>query len=120
TDFDKLRFRAAGARSRGALEDAVRAGLFASEFGRGYYLGFIDQAPDFAAVSFVSETSPPAAVLVAAPAVPSGPGSESAFRPARLLIGGGLTAPVADVFDAAASVRVAAHPKEDRGFACSL
>ncbi len=60
--FDRLLFRDPRARSRGALEDAVRRGLFASQFGRGYYLGFIDQAPDFASVTFPAEgvqTGPP-------------------------------------------------------------
>jgi hypothetical protein len=57
TRFDALEFHEIGARARGAIEDAVRRGLFASGFGQGYYLGFIDQAPDFAPVTFAAETT---------------------------------------------------------------
>jgi hypothetical protein len=50
--WEQLRFREPEGRGRGALADAMRRGLFASTFGRGYYTGFIDQAPEFVPVSF--------------------------------------------------------------------
>jgi hypothetical protein len=54
--FNRLAFGEPETRGRGSLETAMQSGLFATEFGRGYYLGFIDRSPDFAAVTFTSRS----------------------------------------------------------------
>jgi caspase domain-containing protein len=113
--FDALTFRDAGARSRGALEDAVRRGLFASEFGRGYYLGFIDQSPDFAPVSFAQE-----AVAREALPPPASRGREGPFVPGLVLVGGGLSNTVADTLELAPSARIQRHPSNGHGLALAL
>jgi hypothetical protein len=113
TRFETLTFRDVGARARGALEDAVRRGLFASEFGRGYYLGFIDQAPDFAAVSFSATESVRATSA-------EGDSPLSMFVPAQLLLGAGASVAVAKAFDVAPALRFAAHPGADQGLAVAL
>jgi hypothetical protein len=114
--FDTLTFHRTGARARGALEDAVSRGLFASEFGRGYYLGFIDQAPDFASVSFpVIGVSPPGRAGSEGEGV-----ARSPFIPARALLGVGTMGSIASNFGAAAALRIGAHAAADGGLALAL
>ncbi len=99
----------------------MRTGFFASEFGRGYYLGFIDQSPDFAAVSFAGETGGQSAVagaLEMTSAVDMHP--RLWLRPARLLFGAGVMPPIAHTFDVTTALRFAAHPAGDRGFVWSI
>jgi hypothetical protein len=113
--FDSLDFREREARPRGALEDAVRRGLFASEFGRGYYAGFIDQSPEFTPVSFGAE-EPVRIERVARP------DSASARRssPAAVAVGLGVSSAVADTFDFSPSVRMAVRSPGARGLAATL
>jgi hypothetical protein len=49
-DFESLSFAPRETRSRGALDTALRRGLFATEFGPSYYRGFVDSAEDLPAV----------------------------------------------------------------------
>jgi hypothetical protein len=116
TRFDTLAFHDRGERARGALEDAVSRGLFASEFGRGYYLGFIDQAPEFAAVSFPEEQLSRSAT----PVDVSRDQQASSLVPARLLVGIGAANTVARAFEVSPTVRVSAHAAGDRGFALAI
>jgi hypothetical protein len=115
THFDKLTFRDVNSRARGALEDAVRRGLFASEFGRGYYLGFIDQAPDFTPVTFSA-----AEVVRANAEHGTRPREPSPFVPGRLLVGGGASIAIARALDVSPVLHVAAQPKADQGLALAL
>ena len=112
TRFEALLFRDLTARARGSVEDAVRRGLFASEFGRGYYLGFIDQAPEFAPVSFAA---PPA---VRAPA--EAYAEPSLFVPRRLMMGAGAAVAVARAFDITPTLHLAAHPGGEQGLALAF
>jgi hypothetical protein len=48
--FATLRFATGTMRARGSIDESLRSGLFASPFGRGYYSGFIDRAPEFVPV----------------------------------------------------------------------
>lgn len=45
-DLDRLVFSALAVRSRGAVEQSLRNGLFASRFGPSYYCGFMDRNED--------------------------------------------------------------------------
>jgi hypothetical protein len=64
--FGSLSFQGLPSRPRGPLADSLRRGLFATAFGRRYYAGFIDQAPEFVAVSFASEAAEGGVVRLAA------------------------------------------------------
>ena len=63
-------------RARGALESALRRGLFATTFGPGYYRGFVDRGDDLVAVPL-----PDGEVLVGRPG-DTGPRPPSARRQA--------------------------------------
>ena len=49
-DIETLPFTRAPVRSRGALDESLRRGLFATEFGASYYRGFVDRSDDLLAV----------------------------------------------------------------------
>jgi hypothetical protein len=108
--FGSLSFRDPRQRSRGALEDAVSRGLFAGEFGRAYYNGFIDQAPDFVSVTFAATDA------VRVQATPVHP---SALRPPstswRIVAGLGASPTVARAFDASPVVRFGLRSATWRG-----
>ena len=53
--FDRLALGPPSARVRGALDLAMKRGLFATGFGPNYYRGFIDQSAEFVAVPFPTE-----------------------------------------------------------------
>lgn len=72
--LDRVQLADNDVRARGALESALRRGLFATTFGPGYYRGFVDRSEDLAAVQ-VSE----AEVLVALPSA-EGPRAPSSRR----------------------------------------
>jgi hypothetical protein len=64
--FEDLRWAPADVRARGALESALRRGLFAARFGPNYYRGFADNTTELVAVDIreaeaVVEAGPPAA-----------------------------------------------------------
>src|SRR5262249_13962964 len=48
--FDRIRFEAPTERMRGALDLAMKKGLFTTAFGPNYYRGFIAQQPEFISV----------------------------------------------------------------------
>jgi hypothetical protein len=108
--FGDLVFRDPPARARGALEDAVRRGLFATEFGPGYYRGFVDQASDFAPVVLGSAVYTRSGKQEA----PALPGTE-AMTGRRLLFGVGSSRPVATGLDGSRGLRVALHPRRPSG-----
>lgn len=112
--FDALNFRDPPARSRGAIEDAVRRGLFATEFGPGYYRGFVDQAPDFLPVALpVAEVArrPQARVSTAAAA----PEDRAPLAGARLMFGVGASIPVARALDESQALRIGVYPGSPSG-----
>ena len=106
--FDNLNFRQSPARTRGALEDAVRRGLFASEFGPGYYRGFIDQAPGFVSVPlpFVDVVRHQQQISIAAAA----PGATR-----RVLVGVGASNSVARSLDEHMAARIGIYPAGAHG-----
>ena len=61
--FETLTLRAASSRGRGAIESSLRRGLFAAEFGRSYYRGYVDSRRDLVpvaeAVSDLLDVAPP-------------------------------------------------------------
>jgi hypothetical protein len=58
TRFEDLRFAPAPLRQRGRVSSSLERGLFATAYGRGYYAGFIDNAPDFVPVPLKSAAEP--------------------------------------------------------------
>jgi hypothetical protein len=128
--FDELAFDAPSARARGALADAMSRGLFATAFGRGYYMGFIDQAADFIPVPFDADADPaaqtpapstPAVSRVAQPTRPAAAGAGGGVRAGvNLLVGLGAARAVARDFDFSQSVRVGIRPRASSGAALSL
>ena len=116
--FDSLGFRPPRARARGAVEDAVRRGLFASQFGPGYYSGFIDQAPEFASVSVAAtsgvrvEASPPSAP----------PERADAGRTTRraAILGAGVSNAIARPLQLSEALRIGLRPMGRAGLALSI
>ena len=56
--FASLNLRRSTLRQRGALDSALKRGLFATAFGPGYYRGFIDGQPEFVPVSLPEIETP--------------------------------------------------------------
>jgi hypothetical protein len=48
--FEELRATPMSLRARGSVDSALRRGLFAAQFGPGYYRGFVDRADDLVSV----------------------------------------------------------------------
>jgi hypothetical protein len=113
TPFADLSFQPRRDRPRGALEDALRRGLFSSEFGRGYYTGLVDQGGDFVPVSF------PPGLVVRAPTQAPQPrvDADAGARPAAwsLFLGVGGSSSVARELDAAGSGRIGVRPRARAG-----
>jgi hypothetical protein len=86
--FSSLKFRDA-IRARGAVEDAVRRGLFAAEYGRSYYHGVVDQMPGLISVDFPEKRDQKSAAWWNSP-------SPEAITRARLVLGAGLSSGVAN------------------------
>jgi hypothetical protein len=111
--FDVLHFLPPPSRTRGALEEAVRKGLFAGAFGPAYYRGFIDQAADFSPVSFDE------GLAVARPAPPPAPSGAGAGGPEgagpRLVVGAGVTSAAAQNIGAAEGLRLGLRPSQRQG-----
>jgi hypothetical protein len=98
------------ARGRGALERAVRRGLFATKFGRGYYSGFIDRTAEFVSVTLPDERDTelgPVSLGVAAL-----PAKRSAQR---LAVGVGLSNVIAERLSLSHSLRLAVRPNQRSG-----
>lgn len=109
--FEKLEFRRPRQRPRGALEDAVRTGLFASEFGRGYYTGFIDRSPDFTPVSFDEQR----VGVESAIQVPMTATLAERERTVTAVAGLGVARPVSRTFEAGADLRLGLRSARSRG-----
>jgi hypothetical protein len=85
--FEQLSLRAPTARPRGALDQSLRAGLFATRFGPAYYAGFVDNRSDLVAVDL---HSPEVAAAATAPRrhVPWLLGGAGALAATSALFGG--------------------------------
>ena len=123
--FEQIKFGSPKARPRGALDDALRRGLFATEFGRGYYGGLINQAHDFVPVSFAPGAAGGGDVtaLVHAPAALDGGQrreGDPARLPTRLIVGVGASTTVARAFDAGQALRLGLRPRGGSGAVLSL
>jgi hypothetical protein len=121
-DFDGLSFGRPTVRARGSLADALRRGLFASEFGPSYYNGFVDQAADFVPVTFpapapVLAADSPASTTIAvdAGAAPRASERQQRLPPMRLLAGVGVSTTVARELDSAVGIRLGARPASPGG-----
>ena len=57
-DLETLPFAQAETRTRGAMDTALRRGLFATEFGPSYYRGFVDHSDDLLAVDLPELDAP--------------------------------------------------------------
>jgi hypothetical protein len=69
-DFEHLESRPPGARTRGALDQALHRGLFAAPFGPRYYRGYVDKDEEVIAVPLPDE-EPAAEVRSAKPRPPA-------------------------------------------------
>lgn len=119
--FDQIALGPPTARVRGALDLAMKRGLFATGFGPNYYRGFIDQSADFVAVPF-PEAETPAQASVA----PNGGGADAMDTKAKgwsaraLYLGGGVTESVGRGLGAMAGLRLGWRPQDPSGFTISL
>ncbi len=111
TRFSELKFAPSASRSRGFRASALERGLFAIPFGRAYYQGFIDNAPELLPVPLAR-----------------GSARDELARPAgfastpelRLALGVGLTSSTADVLGASYGAHAALVPAEGHGPALAL
>jgi hypothetical protein len=106
--FDSLSFVATGSRERGAMDDALQRGLFRAPYGRSYYEGVIDQNPALIPVEFVDSGAK--SFWIELPA---------ASRPA-FVVGGGMSAAVADVVPLTHGLSLGLRPLGAAGLALSL
>jgi len=108
--YYSLSFTHSSSRQRGALEEAVRGGLFATRFGPGYYSGFIDRSSDFVSVALPVEHHE--AQTFQHP-------NTTAPNPARhrydLAVGVGITDVVADSLSLSHSLRLGIRPTRTSG-----
>jgi hypothetical protein len=115
--FENLTFNDPRTRPRGAMEDAVRRGLYANGFGRGYYSGFIDQAPDFVPVSFANADLPRANDVERKG---SGPIDANVRHSANVIAGVGFSDAIATTLDASEALRLGVRPADRRGLAFTI
>lgn len=109
--FDRIVFGPPAARVRGALDLAMRRGLFAAGFGPNYYRGFIDQSTEFVPVPL------PEADTVPAIAVPD---EGKGWRQRAVYLGGGVTESIGRGLGAMGAVRLGWRPQDASGFTVSL
>jgi hypothetical protein len=117
--FDGLKFEPPANRQRGAIEDAIHDGLFATAFGRGYYTGFVDRDADFISVEFDSTSlarAPPLDAVVRT----ADDGTAVPKTNAILLVEGGIATPVARDFVTSQGARLGLRPRQYRGAAFSV
>jgi hypothetical protein len=93
--FDKVHLAENDVRGRGALESALRRGLFATGFGRGYYRGFVDSQEELVPLTVGDED-----VVLVAPQPAAEPAGMSPRRRASWIAYGtaGALAVTAAVF----------------------
>jgi hypothetical protein len=118
--FDRIVLGPPTARVRGALDLAMKRGLFATGFGPNYYRGFIDQTAEFVAVPFPeADTAQPSPG-----ATPAGPdaieGKSKGWRARALYLGGGVTESVGRGLGAMVGLRLGWRPQDPSGFTVSL
>jgi hypothetical protein len=116
--FDRLVLAAPTARVRGALDLAMKRGLFATGFGPNYYRGFIDQTAEFVAVPLPTDGD------AAASGGAGGPdAAESKSRGGHgraMYLAGGITQSVGQGLGMMGSLRVGYRPQDPSGFTASL
>jgi len=110
--FQRLNF-AEAMRARGAVEDAVRRGLFAAQYGRSYYDGVVDQVPGLISVDFPEMRDAPPAAWWASPA----PGTAGRVR---LVLGGGLSSGVASNVGIVHGLELGVRPSHANGGALTI
>jgi len=110
--FERLKFAHISA-ARGAVEDAVRRGLFAAEYGRSYYEGVVDHVPGLIAVDFPEQRDAPAAAWWSSPK----PNRASALR---LALGAGLSSGVATSAGIVHGLSLGVRPARANGGALTL
>jgi len=116
TRFDDLRFAPSQTRSRGLRSNALERGLFAIPFGRGYYEGFIDNAPDdFVAVPFERPTERDEGEARA-----GGPATPEPTRTLRFSLGAGLSTSTTETLGPSYGLRLALTPARSHGPSVAL
>jgi len=109
--FGRLRF-ADSIVARGAVDDAVRRGLFAAEYGRSYYDGVVDQVPALISVDFPVERERMPEPFW---------GSRASNTPnARLVFGGGLSSGVANSVGIVHGLQLGVRPAQANGGALTV
>lgn len=115
--FERLVLGPPTARVRGALDLAMKRGLFAAGFGPNYYRGFIDQSAEFVAVPFQENDA--LTTVSNLPADAAEPKSRG-WRSRALFLGGGITESVGRGLGAMAALRLGLRPQDPSGFSVSL
>jgi hypothetical protein len=111
--YERLVFAGLAARSRGALDDAIRRGLFAAPYGRSYYDGVVDQMPSFIAVDF------PVGADASGAAYWRTARFDGLLGAPKLVLGGGLSVGVANEVPLTHGVKVGIRPAHGSGAAFS-
>ncbi len=109
--FQSLQFAPTASRERSALDDSIRRGLFAAEYGRRYYDGIVDQLPDLISVDFAEQDAARAQFWNV---------TRTAAGNYKLVLGGGLSTGVADVVPLIHGLKVGLRPAKVQGLAVSL
>ncbi|HEY3496388.1 MAG TPA: hypothetical protein VGK73_16930, partial [Polyangiaceae bacterium] len=107
--FEQLKFAEVNVRERGSLEEALRRGLFAAQYGRRYYEGVVDQTPGFLPVDFLGGER----------RTRTGK-SEGASSTRALVLGGGFSTGVAEVVTNTHGVSLGVRPLRNDGPALSI
>jgi hypothetical protein len=110
--FESLKFVEVSTRERGALDSALRSGLFAAAFGRRYYEGIVDQTPGFLPVDFPKTDD--------ASAPPYFAEFEAASSGPRLVLGGGISSGVAENLSTTQGLNFGMRPNAESGLSLSL
>lgn len=112
--FRGLRFSQSPSRPRGSWDVAIRRGLFASEFGRGYYSGFVDRAPEFVAVPW------PEAEKDTKDQTPARERPVAKTGARNVVLGVGVADAVARQLSVSRGLRLGLRPQRRSGLAVSL
>jgi len=118
--FDRLALGPPTARVRGALDLAMKRGLFATGFGPNYYRGFIDQTADFVAVPFPDADVAPAGGSAAGASPDAAESKSRGWHSRSVFLGGGVTESVGHGLGVMAALRLGLRPQDPTGFVASL
>ena len=110
--FQRLTF-ADTMRARGAVEEAVRRGLFAAEYGRSYYHGVVDQMPGLISVDFPEQREQAPAPWWSSPL----PASKARTR---VVLGAGLSSGVANTAGVVHGLQLGLRPGHANGGTLTL